>query len=286
MILITGASGHLGSRIAELLTEQGQKIRLMTRNIDKVSYLKGAEVVIADYTNLLSLSSAFTGIDTAFIVSVYGKQGERAKLHKNAIEAAAVARVNHIVYLSFQGASPESKFPMARDHYQTELYLAESGIKHTVLRNNLYLDVIPEFFNEEGLLRGPAGNGKAAWVTREDAARVVAASLIDPDKYQGIYNVTGPESLTPSETAKRMSVLVGRELNYVNESLEEGRKWRSKLGAPDWEVESWLGSYKAIEAGELEKTSNTVYQFTGRKPMNIESYFKINPHLLAPLQSK
>lgn len=284
MILVTGASGRIGRRIAELLAEQNLPLRLMSRTPDKAPKIKDVRIIKAGYENPAGLTAAFEGIDTAFIVSGHAKPGKRALLHKNAIDAAARARVRHLVYLSFQGASPQSKFPFGRDHFQTEQYLKESGVPFTALRDNLYLDVIPEFFGPEGLLRAPAGEGTAAWVAREDAARTAAAVLSNPGPASAVYNVTGPESLSMAETAARLSALAGRELRYEAESVREGRAWRSKLGAPDWEVDTWLGSYEAVAAGELAPTSDTVFRLTGRQPADINTYFMQNPHLLAPLR--
>ena len=134
-------------------------------------------------------------------------------------------------------------------------------------------------------MRGPAGDGAAAWVAREDVARVAAAVLSRPHDSCGTYDVTGSEALTMMATAKRLSTLVGRELRYEPESVEEGRKWRSQFDAPEWEVETWLGSYEAIAAGELEQTSNTVFKITGTQPFSLEAYFTEYPHLLKSLNN-
>lgn len=284
MILITGASGHIGRWIAELLAGKGHALRLMVRDPNRAPKLPNSEVVGGDYSEPATLDEAFAGVDSAFIVSGYAEPGKRAQLHKNAFDAAARAHVGHVVYLSFQGASPESKFPMSRDHYESEKYLKESGIPFTALRDNLYLGLIPEMFNEEGAMRGPAGQGAAAFVSREDVAQVAAAILNSPKDSSASYDVTGPEALTMAETAKRLSALVGRELRYENESAEEGRRWRSMLGAPDWEVETWLGSYEAIAAGELAAVNDTVLRFTGRQPLSIEAYFGGHQHLLDRLR--
>jgi uncharacterized protein YbjT (DUF2867 family) len=255
----------------------------LVRDPNRAPKLSKNQIVQGDYAQPATLDAPFAGVDTAFIVSGYAKPGERALLHKNAIDAAVRASVKHIVYLSFQGASPQSKFPMSRDHYQTEQFLQASGIPFTVLRDNLYLDLIPELFNAEGVMRGPAGDGAAAWVAREDVARVAATVLSRPTEFCGNYDVTGAEALTLTETAKRLSALSEQELRYEQESVEAGRMWRSRFGAPDWEVETWLGSYEAIAAGELEQTSDTVFQITGRQPFNLEAYFSEHPHLLQPL---
>jgi len=283
MILVTGATGQIGRRVARLLVDEGHAPRLMVRNLGKVPGLPGAEVVRADYAEPETLDSAFAGIETALLVSGYAAPGERARLHRNAIEAAARAGVGHVVYTSFQGASPESRFPMSRDHFETEGYLAQSGVAYTALRDSFYLDLIPDMFGEAGVMRGPAGRGRAAWVSRDDVARVAFAVLKNPSLGSGVFDLTGAEALTMEETAERMSSLAGRELRYEEETVEEGRAWRSRLGAPDWEVDTWLGSYEAIAAGELAATSDTIARITDRRPETLEEYFSAHPELLAPL---
>lgn len=283
MILVTGASGHVGGRVAELMAERDQDFRLMTRTPGDIS-VPGAEAVVrADYAEPDSLEPAFKGVNVAFIVSGYAKPGTRAQLHKNAIDAAEEAGVQHLVYLSAQGAAPDSKFPMSRDHYQTEQFLEKSGCSYTALRDNLYLDIVPELFGKDGVARGPAGRGKVAWVSREDVAQTVAAALLDPT--EGVFPVTGPDALSLSETADQLSSLVENDLEYVDESVQEGRAWRAEFDVPEWEVETWLGSYLAIAAGEFEETSDTVRRFTGRSPYELTSYFSQRPELLAPLQA-
>lgn len=284
MILITGATGAVGGSVARLLADEGRRLRLLVRDRTRAPNLPHAEVVTGDYADPDSLDGAFAGVDTAFVVSGYAEPGVRARLHKNAFDAAARAGVGHVVYLSFQGAAPNSRFPMSRDHHQSERYLRESGVPYTALRDNLYLDLVPEMFGD-GVVRGPAGRGAAALVAREDAARVAAAVLTSPPAASGTYDVTGPEALTLAETAARLSALVGRELRYQEESVEAGRAWRRQLGAPDWEVATWLGSYEAIAAGELRAVSDTVARFTGRPARNLEAYFGERPHLLDKLRA-
>jgi uncharacterized protein YbjT (DUF2867 family) len=285
MILICGASGNIGRRTAAILAEHGRSLRLLLRDPARAPRLAGAEVVAGDYADPASLDRAFAGIATALIVSGYAEPGKRAQLHGNAIDAARRAGVAHLVYLSFQGAAPDSKFPMARDHHFAELLLEASGIPYASLRDNLYLDILPEMFGREGVVRGPAADGAAAFVSRDDVARVAAAALSRPDVVRGAVEVTGPEALTLSEAARRLSALAGRELRYENESVEAGRVWRAQLGAPVWEVDTWLGSYEAIAAGELAATSDAVARFTGRPPESLESYFARRPELLAPLRA-
>jgi NAD(P)H dehydrogenase (quinone) len=284
MVLVTGVSGAVGRRVAELLATEGQALRMMARDPARAPRLDGAETVAGDYADPSSLVPVFAGVETAFIVSGYAPEGERARLHRNAIEAAAAAGVGRLVYLSFQGAAPTSKFSMARDHAMTEQYLQAAGVSYTALRDNLYLDILPHLFDGYGVARGPAGLGFAAYVSREDVARTAAACLTAAWSGERIFDVTGRESITLNEVAERLSVLTGRKLRYVDETVEEGRRWRVASGAPDWEVETWMGSYLATAAGELAVVSDTVERFTGKTPATLEEYFGARPALLNSLR--
>ena len=96
----------------------------------------------------------------------------------------------------------------------------------------------------------------------------------------GPYDITGPEALSLTDVARRLSAIAGRELRYEDESVEAGREWRSKSGVPAWRVELLLGWHEAIAAGELERTSNAVVRLTGKNPLDIEDYFSAFPGLL------
>lgn len=284
MIVVTGATGHVGGRIAQILAEKGAKQRLVVRDQARAPKLAGVQTVTADYADPVALDRAFRGAEVAFIVSGNAKEGERARLHMNAIDAAVRAGARHLVYLSFHGASPLSKFPMGRDHFLTEQHLAATGVSHTALRDDLYLDALVEMFDAGGIVRGPAGAGRAAWVSREDVAQLAAAILLDPSLGGGSLDVTGPEAIGFAEAAERLSKLTGRELGYRDETLAEARAWRAETGAPDWEVDTWIGSYVAMAAGELERTSPTIERVLGRRPMTLEEYFAAHPEHLAPLR--
>jgi NAD(P)H dehydrogenase (quinone) len=283
MMLITGASGRVARRTAELLASEGQALRLMTRTPERLPRPVRAEVVYGDFAEPGSLDNAFAGVTAALVVSGFAEPGKRALLHRNAFAAAERAHVQHVVYLSLQGASPDSKYPFSRDHALSEQYLAATGLPFTVLRNAFYVDMFLDMFDAAGVIRGPAKQGRAAFVSREDCARVAAAVLnASPG---GTYNVTGPEALSLTDVARRLSGIVGRQLRFEDESVEAGREWRSRLGEPAWRVELALGWHEAIAAGELAHTSDTVLRFTGKSPLDIEKYFSTFPHLLRPLQS-
>jgi uncharacterized protein YbjT (DUF2867 family) len=284
MMLITGASGRIARRTAELLSGQGRSVRLMTRTPQRVARRKHIEVVYGDFADPASLDRAFEGVSTASVVSGFAEPGQRARLHRNAFEAAARARVQHVVYLSLQGAGPDSKYPLSRDHFLSEQYLASTGLAFKVLRNAFYMDMFLDMFDASGVIRGPANHGRGGFVSREDCARVAAAVLPAPPG--GTYDITGPEALSLTEVARRLAAIAGRELRYEDESVEAGREWRSKSGAPAWRVELSLGWHEAIAAGELERTSDAVMRLTGKAPLDIESYFTAFSDLLRGWQPR
>jgi uncharacterized protein YbjT (DUF2867 family) len=282
MLLITGASGRIAERVAALLAQEGHALRLMTRTPQRAPELDRAEIVRGDFAEPATLDAAFAGISTALVVSGSGKPGERARLHRNAFEAATRANVRHVVYLSLQGASPSSKYPFSRDHFLSEQYLAATGIPYTVLRNAFYCDMFLERFDADGVMQGPAGQTRGAFVSREDAARTAAAVLVNP--CGGTHDITGPEALSLSDVARRLSALISRPLRYQPESAESARERLSKRESALWQIDLAVGWFEAIAAGELEHTQDSVFRFTGTEPMNLEEYFTLFPELLQPLR--
>ncbi|WP_116103638.1 SDR family oxidoreductase [Amycolatopsis thermalba] len=268
-IAVTGATGQLGSRVAALLAERGVAQRLCVRNPARAPRIAGAEVVAADYADATGFRDALAGVSTLFLVS--GHEGpERMDLHRNAVRAAAEAGVDRVVYTSFLGAAPLATFTFAREHAETERLIRESGLRLTALRNTLYADVAPHFVGADGVLRGPAGDGRLAWVARPEVARLAVECLLDDGHAGQVYDVTGPEAIDLHETAALLSKATGREITYHAETLEEARA--SRAGAQDWEIDGWVGSYAAIATGEVAVTSHTVEHVTGRRPWTFAEF--------------
>lgn len=281
VILITGASGRIARRTAELLAPDGHGLRLMTRSPQRAPKLPEAETVRGDFAEPATLNEAFAGVSAALVVSASGEPGERARLHRNAFEAAARAGVGHIVYLSLQGAASDSKYPFSRDHYLSEKYLSAVGLPFTVLRNAFYIDMFLDKFDAGGVIRGPARQGRGAFVSREDVARTAAAVLRTPPG--GIHDVTGPEALTVADVASRLSTQVGQALRFEDESADAARERLSRLEPLAWRVDLSVGWFEAIAAGELKRTSDTVLRLTGTAPLTLEDYFQAFPDLLCAL---
>jgi NAD(P)H dehydrogenase (quinone) len=201
----------------------------------------------------------------------------RLEQHYSAIDAAVAAGVERIVYSSFLSAAPLATFTHAREHYLTEQYIRASGRRYTFLRPTFYLDRFPLWFSNEGVIRGPAGNGTISWVSRDDLADVAVAVLTTGGHDGASYDITGPEALTLPEAAQEFSRATGLPASYQPETLEEARASRAKFNPSDWELEAWISTYVAIATGEMSVVSQTVQALTGHAPQTLADYVHQHP---------
>lgn len=268
-IAVTGATGAVGGAVAHLLSEAGLAPRLVVRAPERAPSLPDAEVVQATYRDGGAAEAALAGVDVLFMVSA-SESSDRVDEHRSFIDAAARAGVQHVVYTSFLGAAPDAVFTLARDHWFTEEHLRASGMEHTILRDSFYLDFIPTLAGEDGVIRGPAGQGRLAAVAREDVARSAAVVLQDPAAHAGqTYELTGREALSIPEAIEVIREVTGRGLRYVDETVPEAYESRRVYGAPDWEVHAWVSTYTAIAQGRLATITDTVEHLTGRPPLTL-----------------
>ena len=281
---ITGATGAVGGRVAARLAELGHSQRLIVRDRSSAPDLLGAEAVEASYDDPQAMRRALAGVKTFFMVSA-SEAHDRVRQHTAAVDAAAVVSgVERIVYLSFLGAAPEATFTFARDHWHTEEHVRATGLRHTFLRDSLYLDVLPAFAGADGVIRGPAGDGRVGAVARDDIADVAVAVLLGDGHDGCTYDVTGPEAITLHYVAQELSRVTGRTITYHAETLKEAYTSRASYGAPEWEVEGWVTSYAAISTGEMNLVSDTVSELSGHAPMTFADFLHRHPesfqHLL------
>ncbi len=278
VIAVTGVTGGLGGRVARRLAERGVRQRLVVRDPGRAPELAGAEVAAGSYDDPDGLRRTFEGAAALFMVSA-SEDPDRRRLHANVVDAAVAAGVERIVYTSFYGAGPECTFTFGRDHWHAEERIRGSGLRHTFLRDNLYIDFLPLLAGADGVIRGPAGDGRLAAVARDDIADVAAAVLLDDGGgHDGrTYDMTGPEALTMGEIAEELSRVTGRAITYQNETLEEAYASRASYGAPDWEVAGWVTTYVAVANGDLEAVSDDVATLAGHPPLSLTEFLRRNP---------
>ncbi|MFZ0662985.1 MAG: NAD(P)H-binding protein [Acidobacteriaceae bacterium] len=277
MILITGASGRIGRRAAELLHAEGQPLRLMSRNRRLSVEMSGVEVVFGDFEDEASLREPFKGISTALIISGMALPGKRALTHRNTFRAAANAGVEHIVYLSLRGSSPTSLFPYCRDHFTSEEFLVEVKVPYTSLRIGFYMDMFLDKIDAKGVLRGPAGEHPGAFLSREDAAQAAAQAAIRQPG--GRPEITGPELLSFEDVARELSLATGKQLQYEDETYEDMRLRLSHAGLPEWVQELEVSWREAFAAGEQAPVTDGFNRLVGHAPLTLLEYFSRFPAL-------
>lgn len=246
------------------------------RDPSRAPALTDADVRQATYADHAAAVEALTGAQVVLMVSG-SESADRVQQHATFVRAAVDAGVQHIVYTSFLGAAPEATFTLGRDHWATEAIIRSTGLRFTFLRNSFYLDVLPQFAGDDGVIRGPAGNGLVGAVARADVARVATAILTEPASHAGAtYDLTGREALTLTDAARIITEVTGTPTRYHDETLDEAYASRAHYGAPEWEVAAWVSTYTAIAAGELASVNDNVGRITGSPAMTLAEHLAVS----------
>jgi uncharacterized protein YbjT (DUF2867 family) len=291
VIGVTGATGALGGRVAERLARTPDvRLRLVVRHAGRAPQLPGAAVVAnpGGYADGAGFAAALEGVHTLYLVSA-AEAEDRLSQHYTAVDAAAAAGVQRIVYTSFLEARPDSTFTLGRQHALTEDRIRSTGVRATFLRHGFYADFVPFFAtlrDGRAVIAAPAGDGRASFVSRDDLADVAAAVLLrqDTDLDGQALEVTGPEAITLAEAAAVLAEVTGVPAEYRPETVEEAWASRRPSGHPDWEIEGWVTSYLAIAAGELATVSDVVPTVTGHPSTTVAEHLRRHPEDWAHLR--
>jgi NAD(P)H dehydrogenase (quinone) len=269
MIVVTGSTGRVGGLVARRLEAAGHPMRLLVRDQHRAPQIHGAQVQTAEYGKPEALAEGLRKGDRVFMVSLWIGGDTRLDLHRSFIEAAGRADVAQLVYLSFVNAGPNAIFSHAREHGATEEILRSSGVPWTSIRNSMYADDIPGWFDPDGIAREPGEEARMSFSYRPELADVIAAALTEPRHEGRVYNITTPESVSMRELAQTASKVTGESYGYAPISDDEWiERWKAQ-GRPEWALEAGLTSYEALRAGELDVVSDDYEMVTGRKASTI-----------------
>lgn len=273
-IAITGATGNIGGAVARALAADGVPFRMLVRDPARAPELPGTEVRTASFSDGEAARSALEGVDTLLMVSGAEAQ-DRLQQHRTFVAAAATAGVRHVVYTSFAGAAADATFTLGRDHWATEAAIRETGMAHTFLRDSFYLDFVEDLVGEDGVIRGPAGDGAMAAVARADVARVATEVLRHPTAHlDRTYDLTGPVAITLDQAAAIVSAERGTTVTYHRETLDEAYASRARWNPEPWQADAWVSTYTAIAEGALATVSGDVERVTGRPPMTLQDVLR------------
>jgi uncharacterized protein YbjT (DUF2867 family) len=268
MILITGATGSNGTEIIKGLAGHGTQIRAMVRRPQKADFFPpNVEQTIADFDDPDSLRRVLAGVQQAFLVTPSSERVEEQQLRF--VGLAREAGLQHIVYLSQLHAAQDSPVRFLRYHAAVEHALSESGLQHTNLRPNLYMQGLLLFKSlivGNGRIIAPIGDARVSTVDVRDIADVAIESLLNPVHRNQTYDVTGPEALTHREMASQLSATLGRRIEFVDVQAPAFRDLLSVAHMPAWQADGLVEDYGHYKRGEAEAVSNMVQSVTGHPP--------------------
>ncbi|OAF08558.1 hypothetical protein AYJ54_14170 [Bradyrhizobium centrolobii] len=277
MIGITGASGYLGGRILRSVAAQrpaGQPLIAMTRRLANAAELKhfADDVRQADFAAPETLDLAFRGIDTLLIVSVEGRDEERIRLHRNALQAALARGVRRILYTSFFDVDPNSPSSVARVHRMMEADLMSSDVDWVMLRDGPYADNfakrVAEAARQDGIFRMAAGEARLPLIGRADLAEAAAAAVLS-DRSQVAWRLSGAELLGCAELCAAFSETFGLSVRYEAISDDEQATDLQRQGLRTDLIERRIAYGRAIREGYMTSLTDDFQDLVGRQPMRI-----------------
>ncbi|GHD62183.1 SDR family oxidoreductase [Jeongeupia chitinilytica] len=274
MILVTGATGNVGSEVVRRLAEQNVAVRALTRNADKVGKLGPVEWVQGEFTDAQSLTSALRGVDKVVLISP--AHADMVAHQLAVLDAARAAGVKHIVKLSGLGAGPEAPIRLPRNHFEIENRIKASGIAYTFVRPNLFMQVLigsAGSIASDGAIYAPAGDGAISFTDVRDVAATIVTALLEPGHENQAYEITGPAALTYTQAAEVLSGAIGKTAKYVAVDEETARNAMTSGGLDQWLVEAFLELFQIYRAGYgAAVLSDTVAKVTGRPAHDLNNF--------------
>lgn len=282
MILVTGATGHLGRLVIDQLRARVEPgtIVAAARRPEALADLAAAGVAVRglDYDRPDTVASAVADVQQVLLIS--GSEiGRRVPQHRAVIDAAVAAGVEHLAYTSVLRADT-SGVPVAVEHLATEQLLAAAPIATTRLRNGWYIENYTEQLDPalaNGAFVGSAGSGRIAAATRADYAAAAVAVLLDPSLRGGTYELAGT-AFTMAELAATVSKLAGRELPYMDLPSEQYAGILIGAGLPEPLAQFLAAADEGIARGELDAPSATLERLIGRPPTTLAEALASGPH--------
>jgi uncharacterized protein YbjT (DUF2867 family) len=279
-ILVTGASGNIGSEVVNLLLAVAPAVSIKAavhsrQNVKKVKDGDRVKVIPIDYNESDTLRQALKDVDKLFLLTP--DVPNAAHLASNAVSEAKKAGIRHIVKQSVMGADLEADVGTMRLHRQIEEIIEQSGIPFTFLRPNEFMQNFINFHSPS--IKGnnafyiPLEDAKVSLVDVRDIAAVAVKSLTDEDLHKNkTYLITGPEALSYHQVAEILSNRIGRKINYVNISDEEARAAMKEIGLSDWLINTVSELSDYFRKGKASEISSAVEEVTGNKPISFSQF--------------
>lgn len=278
-ILITGATGTVGSVVTDLLLDAGEKVRVGTRRPTEGAALsaRGAEIVPLDFERPETLREAMHGAKRVFLLTPFVEHG--TPLVRAAVEAARAAKVEFVLRMSAAGADRKAWFTLAREHGEGDALVAESGLAHAILQPTFFQDNFLKFHAEslktQNAFYGASAGGATSYVSSRDIGASAAAILRAPEAHLGkTYVLTGPEAKTDVEVAAILSDVLGRSIRYVDLGEADYVAGMRAQGVPEWVIDGLSNLERVKALGYAAGISADVESLTGSKGETLRQFIE------------
>lgn len=277
MIVVTGATGKLGSAIVEQLLQRvpADQVGVSVRSAARASALaaRGVRVREASFDDPEALRHAFEDADRVLVISTDVMGDANVAACTTAIDAARAAGAQRVLYTSHQGCSHDSAFQACRDHACVEDHLASGGGAWTSLRNGFYAASAIQFA-EHGLQYGDVAvpaDGPVSWTTHADLAEAAAVLLTGAETFEGpTPPLTSQRTDDFAGIARTASQVSGRRIGRTVVPDEAFIAQMTGYGTPEVVAHQLLGIFQAARAGEFDVTDPTLGRLLGRQPQTID----------------
>ena len=275
MILITGATGTVGSEVVKRLSAHAIPVRAVTRDPQRADAhrLPNVHFVQGDFEDVDSMRRACSGVDRAFLLT---NSTERTEHHQTTFtQVAQESGVRHIVKLSQLHADPSSAGRFLRYHAAVESAIQASGLTFTFLRPNLFMQGLLNFrqsIQEKSAFFAAAGDARISAVDIRDLADVAVAALTTSQHDNKVYALTGPDALTFADMAQLLSKAVGRTITFIDVPPEPMRASLAALGFPTWQADGLLEEFAMYRRGEATGVEPGVREALGRPPRAFDEF--------------
>jgi len=281
MLLITGATGNLGSSVVSQLMKKNtnNKFVVTSSNPEGIKKLtaKGLQARLANFNNQNSLNDAFKGVDKLLLISTMDQN--RFEQHKNVIDAAKAQDIKHIVYtsLAIKDIQTSGVKDLMLSHFQTEDYIKESVLTYTILRNTMYADALTQILGPNALnqdINLPGGEGRVPYVLRREMGEGIA-NLLEQDGHENkTYNITGSYSLGYHDVADALTNLNGIEIKYNDISEDVLQDSLKQVGFPKFTIYLYTGTIYDIKTHQYEIEDKRLESLLGRPTASIKEFIK------------
>ena len=284
-ILVSGATGSVGSRVVHELRERGVPVRAFVRDTNKAVGMLGddVELAIGDFGDRGSIQAALDGVGGVFLAC--SNQPQQVEHETRVIDVAEEAGVRRIVKLSALGAGIGSPVAFWDWHARIEDHLRASGVPFVILRPTFSMANLlasAEAVQYTGKLFAPAGEAGIAMIHPRDVAAVASVALLQDGHVGKTCTLTGPEAITFGEVAGHLSGTVGREIEYLNVPDEAALHGMVEQGLPEFVVGQIVAVFGFLRGGAQERTTDAVLTLTGRDPAGFARFATEHARLFAP----